>query len=78
MANNYLFANLFLFTSREGDEATSPSFIIRYVAIEAFGASLEALISSLLPACGPRKESTFPTAIRPLFAVRSLVACANG
>ena len=59
MANNYLFANLFLFTSREGDEATSPSFTTRYVAIEASNASLKALIGSLLPACGPAKRPLF-------------------
>ena len=62
-ANNYRFADLFLFTSGEGDEATSPSFTTRYVAIEASSASLEALIASLLPAFGPAKEATFPMAI---------------
>ena len=75
--NNNLFANLFLFMSGEGDEATSPSFTTRYAAIEASSASLEALIASLLPACGPAKEATFPTAIRLLIAVGSLVACAR-
>ena len=75
MANNYLFADLFLITSGEGDEVTSPSFTTRYAAIEASRASLEALIASLLPACGPAKEATFPTAIRLLIAVGSLVTC---
>ena len=78
MANNYLFADLFLFMSREGDEATSPSFTTHYVAIGASSASLEALIASLLLACGPAKEATFLTAIKLLIAVRSLVACADG
>ena len=78
MANNYLFADLFLFTSGEGDEATSPSFTTRYAAIEASSTSLEALIASLLPACGPAKEATFPIAIRLLIAIGSLVACADG
>ena len=59
MANNYMFADLFLFTSGEGDEATSPSFTIRYAAIEASSASLEALIASLLPASGPAKSPLF-------------------
>ena len=65
-ANNYLFADLLFFTSGEGDEATSPSFTTRYAAIEASSASLEVLIASLLPACGPAKKATFPTAIRLL------------
>ena len=76
--NNYLFADLFLFTSREGDETISSSFTIRYAAIEASSALLEALIASLLSTCGPAKEATFPTAIRLLIAVGSLVACADG
>ena len=71
-ANKYLFADLFLFTSGEGDEATSPSFTIRYAAIEASSASLEALIASLLPVCGTAKEATFPTAINLLIAIGSL------
>ena len=77
-ANNYLFANLFLFTSREGDQATSPSFTTQYIVIEASRKSLEALIASLLPACGPGKEATFLMAIRLLIIVRLLVACADG
>ena len=76
-ANNYLFADLFFFMSGEGDEVTSPSFTTRYVAIEASSTSLEALIASLLPACGPVKEATFPMAIRLLIAVGSLVACTD-
>ena len=76
-ANNYLFADLFLFTSGEGDEVTSPSFTTRYAAIEASSASLEALIVSLLLACGPTKEATFPMAIRLLIAGGSLVACTD-
>ena len=78
MANKYLFADLLFFTNGEGDEATSSSFIIRYVAIEASSASLEVLIGSLLPACGTTKEATFPTVINLLIAVGSLFFCANG
>ena len=137
MANKYLFANLFLFASGEGDEATSLSFTTSYASIQASSSSLETLISawyvqwgwkseyftngkqmpicqsftfcewrgrrgnvalfyntlcsnessnasmealtaSLLPACGPAKEATFPTAIRLLITVRLLVACADG
>ena len=78
MANKYLSADLFFFMSGEGDKATSPSFPTRYVAIEASSALLEALIASLLPACGPAKKATFLMAIRLLIVVRSLVACANG
>ena len=77
-ANNYLFADLFLFMSGEGDEATSPSFTTRYAAIDASKALLEALIANLLPACGLAKEATFPTAIRLLIAIGSLVACTDG
>ena len=58
-ANKYLFADLFLLKSGEGDEATSPSFTIRYAAIEASSASLEALIASLLAASGPAKRPLF-------------------
>ena len=52
MAKKDLFANLYIFTSGEGDEATSPSFLIHYMAIEASCASLEVLIASFLPASG--------------------------
>ena len=78
MANKYLFANFLFFTSGEGYETTVPSFTTRYVAIEASCASLEALIASLLPACGTVKEATFPTAINLLIAVGSLFSCADG
>ena len=77
-ADNYLFADLFLFLSGEGDEATSPSFTTRYATIEASSALLKALIASLLPASDLVKEATFPMAIRLLIAVRLLVACADG
>ena len=40
----YLFADLLLFTSAEGDEATSSSFATAKVPIEDSNASLEALI----------------------------------
>ena len=77
-ANNYLFANFFLFTGGEGDGATSHSFTTHYAAIEASNAALEVLIASLLPAFGPAKEATFLTAIRLLIAIRLLVACIDG
>ena len=76
--NKYLFADLLLFTSGEGDEATSPSFTTRSVAIEASSASLEALIVVLLPACATLKEVGFPTAINLLIAVGLLFFCADG
>ena len=59
MANEYLFANLLLLASGEGDEATSPSFAIRYAAIEASSASLEASIATLLPVGGTAKDAFF-------------------
>ena len=55
----YLFADLLLFTRREGDEVTSPSFVAENAAIEASSASLEALIAALLPAVGTAKEAIF-------------------
>ena len=45
-ANKCLFANLLLFVSREGDEATSPSFAVENARIDASCALLEALIST--------------------------------
>ena len=42
----YLFADLWLFTSREGDEVTSPSFVPENKAIDAPSSSLEALIAT--------------------------------
>ena len=41
-----LFADLSVFTSREGDEATSPSFAAENKAIEASSSSLEALFGN--------------------------------
>ena len=75
---NYLFTNLLFFTSGENEEATSPSLAIRYVAIEAFSTSLEALIVALLPAGGTTKETTFPTTIKLLIGVKSLFSHTNG
>ena len=46
MANKCLFANLLLFGSEEGDEATSPSFTTNYTSIQASSPSLETLISA--------------------------------
>ena len=45
----YLFANLLLFMSGEGDEAMSPAFATANVLIEASKASLEALIANYRP-----------------------------
>ena len=77
-ANNYLFVDLFFLMGGEGDEATSPSFTTRYVAIEVSSASLEALSGSSLPTCGPAKEATLPTAIRLLIAIGLLISCTDG
>ena len=44
-ANEYLFADLLLFISGEGDKATSPSFAAENLWIDAFSALLEALIA---------------------------------
>ena len=77
-ANKCLFADPLFFTAGEEDEATSPSFAAENAAIEASSASLEALIASLLPACGTAKEATFPTAINLLIAVGSLFSYADG
>ena len=41
-----LFADLLLFTSGEGDEATSPSFASANAGIDASSALLEALIAT--------------------------------
>ena len=46
MTTKYLFANLLLFASGEGDEATSPSFATSYEPIQASSPSLETLISA--------------------------------
>ena len=45
-ANKYLFANLLLFMSGEGDEATSPSFSFANAGIDASSALLEELIAT--------------------------------
>ena len=45
-ANKYLFADLLFFKSREGNEATSPSFATEKLGIEASSALLEVLIST--------------------------------
>ena len=46
MANNGLFADLLLIVIREGDEAMSPFLKTRCALIDAFSASLEALIAA--------------------------------
>ena len=66
------------FTSGEADEATSPSFAIRYMIIEALSASLEALIAGLLLDRGTTKEATFLMAIKLLITIGSLYCCADG
>ena len=43
----HLFADLLLFTSGEGEEATSPSFTAENAAIDASSSSLEAFIETL-------------------------------
>ena len=45
-ANKYLFADLLLFTSGEGDEATLPSFTAENSGIDVSSALLEALIAT--------------------------------
>ena len=46
MGNKYLFANLLLFMSGEGDKVTPPSFIAEKTSIHASNALLEALIAT--------------------------------
>ena len=45
-ANKYLFADLLVFMSGEGDEATSPSFTAKSSGIDVSSALLEALIAT--------------------------------
>ena len=45
-ANKYLFADIFLFKSGEGDEATSPSCVVENAGIDASSALLEVLIAT--------------------------------
>ena len=59
MANNYLFANLLLFGSGEGDKSTSLPFATISAVIVASSALLEVLISSLLPTGCTAKEAIF-------------------
>ena len=46
-ASKNLFADLEVFTSGEGNEATSPSFVAENAGIDASSSSLEALIATL-------------------------------
>ena len=55
-ANKCLFANLLLFASGEGDEATSPSFTTSYGSIQASSPSLETLISAWYVQWGWKSE----------------------
>ena len=57
--NKHLFANLLLFTIGEGGKATSLSFAVCYITIEASSMLLEVLIASLLPTSGSKKETNF-------------------
>ena len=59
MANIYIFADLLVFTSGQGDKTTSPSFAICYVVIETSSTSLDALIATLLPTGGATKHTIF-------------------
>ena len=65
MANKYLFAFLYFFTSKEDDEATSVSFAIRYATSSAL---LKGLYASYSFAGSIAKEITFLTAIKLLIA----------
>ena len=56
-----LFADLSVFTSGEGDEATSPSSVAQNEAIDASSSSLEALIGNSYMQMGC-DVSTLPTA----------------
>ena len=51
----YLFADIFLFMSEEGDKATWPAFATANVPIKASSVSLEALSANSLPTSGPTK-----------------------
>ena len=73
-----MLADLLFITAREGNEATSASFATENAAIEASSALLEALIASLLPACGTAKKATCPMVINLLIAVGSLFSCTDG
>ena len=55
-AKKCLFANLLLFASEEGDEATSPSFTTSYTSIQASNPSLETLISAWYVQWGWKSE----------------------
>ena len=55
-ANKCLFANLLLFASGEGDEATSPSFTTSYASIQASSPSLKMLISAWYVQLGLKSE----------------------
>ena len=56
MANKPLFANLLLFASGEGDEATSPSFTTNHASIQASSASQETLIATWYMQWGCKRE----------------------
>ena len=78
VTNKYLFANLLVFMSGEGNKAMLSSFAICYAPINTFSVSLEALIASLLPTSGTPKEAPFLIAIKLLIVIGSFFFCANG
>ena len=55
-ANKYLFADLLLFTSGEGNEATSPPFTAENSGIDVSSALLEALIATKQMQWGCERE----------------------
>ena len=66
-ANKYLFANLLLSESGEGDETTSPSFPAENAVIDASISSLEAPIATFYMR-GAANGSVFTTENKYLFA----------
>ena len=56
MANKYQFADLLIFTSGEGDEATSPSFTAENSGIDVSSVLLEALIATKQMQWGCERE----------------------
>ena len=55
-------------TNREGDEATSPSFVAENAAIEVSSSSLEALIATRYIQRGCKRAALYPRQTKCLFA----------
>ena len=72
-ANKCLFADLLLFASGEGDEATSPSFTTSYALIQVSSPSLETLILALYVQWGCKCEYVTPGKQMPV--CRSFTFC---